>query len=207
VRFNTFISMALIDGLNPALLPHLGVASAIFIVVLNIVCVAVLTAKQTDRIAGRIVREIARNPLVLACLIGGLGRLIEVPDQFPITGISVVGQAALPVGVLCLGAGLQWHAIRVGIGLATLSTILQLFVKPFLFIALAYWFNLSAGWTLAALLLMCVSTAPSSFILARQLGGDAPLMAGIVAIQTVLAIATVPIVLWLAQFMNWIHLS
>ena len=54
---------------------------------------------------------------------------------------------------------------------------------------------------------MCVSTAPSSFILARQLGGDAPLMAGIVAIQTVMAIGSVPLVLWFADKMNWISLA
>ncbi|RZO79138.1 MAG: hypothetical protein EVA60_04945, partial [Litorivicinaceae bacterium] len=63
-----------------------------------------------------------------------------------------------------------------------------------------------ADWLLVGLLLMCVSTAPSSFILARQLGGDAPLMAGIVAIQTMSSIASVPLVLWVAETMNWIHL-
>jgi predicted permease len=105
-----------------------------------------------------------------------------------------------------LGAGLQWRAVRAGFGLAALATILQLVIKPLIFIALAIWLDLEADWLLVGLLLMCVSTAPSSFILARQLGGDAPLMAGIVAIQTVLSIASVPLVLWVAESMNWIRL-
>ena len=62
-------------------------------------------------------------------------------------------------------------------------------------------------WLLVGLLLVCVSTAPSSFILARQLGGTAPLMAGIVAVQTVMAIWSVPLVLWFAEKMNWISLA
>jgi len=110
------------------------------------------------------------------------------------------------MGVLCLGAGLQWNALRSGIGLALLAVVIQLVLKPLLFIGLGLWFELSSEWLLVGLLLMCVSTAPSSFILARQLGGDAPLMAGIVAIQTVLAIISVPLVLWFAEKMNWMNL-
>ncbi|MDG1157631.1 MAG: hypothetical protein P8M81_08570, partial [Litorivicinaceae bacterium] len=99
VRFNTFISMAVITGLNPVLLPHLGVAAAIFIVVLNISCVVVMTAGHSERILRRVFREISRNPLILACLLGGLARGFGVPNQFPVSGMALVGQAALPMGV------------------------------------------------------------------------------------------------------------
>ncbi len=206
VRFNTFISMALIVGLNPTLLPHLGIAAAIFIIALNICCVVLMTAGHGGKLSRRVVRELAKNPLIMACVLGGFGRVIGIPYEFPITGLDLVGQAALPMGVLCLGAGLQWNALRSGLGLALLAVIIQLLIKPFLFIGLAVWFDLSSEWLLVGLLLMCVSTAPSSFILARQLGGDAPLMAGIVASQTVLAVATVPLVLWFVEKMNWISL-
>jgi malonate transporter len=206
VRFNTFISMALILGLNPLLLPHLGIAAAVFIVALNISCVVVMTAGHAGGLSRRVFREIVKNPLIMACVLGGLGRLADIPYVFPITGLDLVGQAALPMGVLCLGAGLQWNALRSGIGLALLAVVIQLVLKPLLFIGSALWFELSSEWLLVGLLLMCVSTAPSSFILARQLGGDAPLMAGIVAIQTVLAIVSVPLVLWFAEEMNWMSL-
>ena len=45
-------------------------------------------------------------------------------------------------------------------------------------------------------------TASSSYIMARQLGGDAPLMAGIIASQTVLAGLTLPAVM-LAHAQLW----
>jgi predicted permease len=120
--------------------------------------------------------------------------------------MALVGQAALPMGVLCLGAGLQWRAVQAGFGLASFSVITQLLIKPLLFFAMAGLMGLTGDWLLVGLLLMCVSTAPASFILARQLGGDAPLMAGIVVIQTVLAIVSVPLVLWFAEKMNWMSL-
>ena len=45
-----------------------------------------------------------------------------------------------------------------------------------------------------ALLFQAMPTASSAYIMARQLGGDAPLMAGITAAQTVLAAIVIPIV-------------
>ena len=44
-----------------------------------------------------------------------------------------------------------------------------------------------------ALLFQALPTASSSYIMARQLGGDAPLMAGITAAQTVLAALAIPL--------------
>jgi predicted permease len=38
-------------------------------------------------------------------------------------------------------------------------------------------------------------TSAASYILARQLGGDAPLMAGIITVQTALAMITLPVLL------------
>ena len=47
----------------------------------------------------------------------------------------------------------------------------------------------------AALLFQTLPTASSSYIMARQLGGDAPLMAGIIATQTLLASIALPLTL------------
>ncbi|MDB9863079.1 AEC family transporter [Litorivicinus sp.] len=207
IRFNTFISLAVMSGLRPDLLPHLGIAAACIIVVINIACVSVMTMNSTDHMVLSVSRELARNPLILACLLGGLGRITGVPNGFPISGLDLIGQAALPMGVLCLGAGLQWGAIRTGLGLTTCSVVLQLAVKPILFSLLAIVIELSSDWALVGLLLMSVSTAPSSYILARQLGGDAQLMAGIVATQTIFAIGSLPVVLFLADFIKVVSLS
>jgi predicted permease len=47
----------------------------------------------------------------------------------------------------------------------------------------------------AAILLAALPTATSSYILARQLGGDAPLMAAIISGQTLLAVVSIPLML------------
>lgn len=41
-----------------------------------------------------------------------------------------------------------------------------------------------------------IPTAPTSYVLTRQLNGDGTLMAGIVTSQTIAAISTIPLILW-----------
>jgi len=40
-----------------------------------------------------------------------------------------------------------------------------------------------------------VPTAPSAYVMARQTGGDAPLLAQIITLQTIVAAITMPIVI------------
>jgi len=51
----------------------------------------------------------------------------------------------------------------------------------------------------SALLAAAVPTASSSFVLARQMGGDAPLMANLVTLQLLWAVVTLPLVIWLSH--------
>ena len=59
--------------------------------------------------------------------------------------------------------------------------------------------GLSQTETMIALLFGAVPTASSAYTLARQLGGDAPLMAAIVTVQTAIAFITLPLTVALAQ--------
>jgi malonate transporter len=52
------------------------------------------------------------------------------------------------------------------------------------------------------MLFQSLPTASSAYILARHLGGDAPLMAGIIALQTVVAAVAIPLALLAA--MRWL---
>ena len=45
-------------------------------------------------------------------------------------------------------------------------------------------------------------TAVNCYILAKQLGGDAPLSANLIAVQTILAVVTMPVVYALMLWVN-----
>lgn len=75
------------------------------------------------------------------------------------------------------------------------SSVLKLVAFPLMTAGLALMLGLDGMMVQVAVLLATLPTATSAYILARQLGGDAPLMAGIISGQTLLAIASIPLML------------
>ena len=76
-----------------------------------------------------------------------------------------------------------------------MATGLKLLVMPALVLGAATVLGLTGAALSVALIAATVPTAAASYILARQMGGDAPLMAEIITLQTVLAMITMPVIL------------
>jgi predicted permease len=81
------------------------------------------------------------------------------------------------------------------LGAIAFTSAMKLLVVP-AFTALACWaLGVSGLAAFIAVLFNALPAAPSAYILARQLGGDAGLMAGILTAQIALAVVTLPLVL------------
>ena len=79
-----------------------------------------------------------------------------------------------------------------------LTATIKLLGLPLLTAGAAALLRLPAAETTIAVLFAALPGAPSSYILARQMGGDAQLMAGLLTLQAVAAVLTLPLVLaWL----------
>jgi predicted permease len=113
--------------------------------------------------------------------------------------MRALGQASLPLGLLCVGAALEFGSARAWVGPIVVSSLVKFGLMPLVTYAALTIAGLGGTAAIIALLFHALPTASSSYILARQLGGDAPLMAGITAAQTVLAGAVIPLVLALAS--------
>jgi predicted permease len=83
------------------------------------------------------------------------------------------------------------------VGPAALSIAGKMLVFPATLVGLALWMGLSPTAALVAGLFGAVPTAASGFTLARQMGGDAPLMATIITVQTAMSFVTLPATVWL----------
>jgi predicted permease len=66
---------------------------------------------------------------------------------------------------------------------------------PALAIGLALWFGVSGTHLATVAVCSAVPTASSAYVMARQMGGDAPLLAQIITLQTIFAAVTMPIVI------------
>jgi malonate transporter and related proteins len=147
-----------------------------------------------------VARQIVTNPLILACLAGAVLNLTGIGPP-PVLGemLRLLGRAALPIGLLAVGAALDLEAARRAKRVSGLASLLKLAALP----ALAYGLGAAFGADGVALsvgvVFAAVPTATSAYILARQLGGDAALMANLCTLQTLLALVTLPLVLVLLR--------
>jgi len=202
VRMNTYVGLAGAVALGGEVgLTLAAVAIAVIVPLVNLFSVSVLCRYAGDRPAslGRIAGELARNPLLLAC-VAGLS-LNALGWGVPLGGgavLKLLGRAALTIGLLAAGAGLQLRRVGSSRGVILATSALKLIALPLLTAVACRLLGVSGLPATIAVLFGALPGAPSSYILARQMGGDAPLMASIITVETALACLTLPAVLsWL----------
>ncbi|MEQ8559307.1 MAG: AEC family transporter [Henriciella sp.] len=201
VRWNTFVALSIGSALfGDEGLALVSIAAAAMIPAANILSVTALTAHaERESIPKRNpVIELTRNPLIIACVIGGLMAAfdIEIPELLDLS-IELLGQGTIALGLLAAGAGMDVGALGRS-GLKTLTwSLVRLLALPAVAIGGALALGLTGTPFAIAVICASVPTATSSYILARQLGGDAPLAANLIAMQTVLSIITMPVI-WFA---------
>jgi len=196
-RWQTYVGLAVSGSLYGASgLALASVAMVAIIPLVNVLSVTVLAhyASPERRSARDIALTIARNPLILACIAGlALNQLhIPLPKLWHDVA-DALSQASLAIGLLVTGAGLHFEGLtRSGLA-AALGVGLKLVAMPALALALAVWFGLTGPSLVIVAVCAAVPTSPSAYVLARQMGGDAPLLAQIITLQTVLAAVTMPL--------------
>ncbi|CAN5367627.1 AEC family transporter [soil metagenome] len=196
-RWQTFVALSVAGNLWGQLgITLASVAMVAMIPLLNVLAVWVLAHYAAPQRLSwpKLLLTIAKNPLIWACVIGLTINLTGLALPKPLHEfLDALGRCSLAMGLLVVGAGLHLEGLRRPSAAAALTVALKLLVMPVMAIALGMAFGLS-GTSLAVV--ACCASVPSAsngYILARQMGGDAPLLAQILTIQTVLAVLTMPV--------------
>jgi malonate transporter len=143
-----------------------------------------------------IVMTVVQNPLIWACVIGIVVNVTHLPlPKIWHDVADALGRSSLGIGLLVTGAGLQLGGLFRPSLAASVAVFLKLVLMPVLGIALALWFGISGSSLVIVAVCSAVPTSSSAYVLARQMGGDAPLLAHIITLQTVLAALTMPVVI------------
>lgn len=201
-RWNGFaILAAAAEIFGPLGRPFIALIFGPTVLMNNIISVAVLARWGTHGKTSLrfIVAQVAGNPLVLSCAAGLLAHAVGAPDLGPVTdALTLLGQAAMPVALICVGAGIDLGATRSAHKEVVLATAIKLLAAPIVF-----WFVVRAcgGGPVAAAIAVgvgCTPTAAATYALAREMGGDDRLMAAIVSVTTLVSFVTMPIAIALA---------
>jgi malonate transporter and related proteins len=206
VRWNGFIMLASAPALyGPQGTALVALAFGPVVAFVNLISVSVLARWGDNDVKptiGGAIGEIARNPLVIASLVGVIANLTGFTKMMgpSAEAIALLGRAALPIALVSVGAALSFSGLTKAPLHLALGIASKLLVAPILMLAIGHLMGLPPLFIAVVVGLASMPSAPASYVLAREMGGDAPLMAGIVTATTLLALITIP--LWHALTMG-----
>lgn len=203
VRFNTYVGIAAAFAMYGAVGTTLSaVVMAVLIPLANVLSVMALLRYGPANATSRryFAAQLLKNPLILGCA-GGL-----LLNAFGTTlppgldeAVHFLGRAALPLGLLAVGAGLKPDQMAADNRAIVATCIFRLILMPLSFLAFCGMFGVEGVTATVAVLFAALPAASTAYILARQMGGDAPLMANIITLSTVASAVTMPIMIALAR--------
>lgn len=204
IRYNTFIAVTLVATAftSPLAMDVVALAVGVKVLSINLLCVAIFTIylNKSASLGGKIV-VVLKNPLIIACVTGLLLNALSIPfPEWLLASCQLLGQVALTLGLLSVGAGLiirfnDWWSYPI-----VISVVFKLLVFP----VAAYLIGTALGLETVPLqvlvMMFAMPTAINAYILAGQLGGDQRVMAKIITIQTMLSGLTLFVILfWIAS--------
>lgn len=194
-RFNTYIGMAVASNLHGAAgMALMGGVCGAMVPFANIMAVGSMVRHGQ----GNMLRELLRNPLVIATLGGLAFNLGGLQLAAPVDGfLSRLGDAAIALGLLAVGAALRWGRSDDGsLGAVWLVTV-KLMLLPVVAWVIGRLLQIEGVAFDVLVLYAALPSASSAYILAMRLGGDGPGVAWLISVTTLLAVPSLTL---------WIHL-
>ncbi len=166
----------------------------------SVVALAVYNRKtESDLSFGFLVRAIAKNPLIWACVGGALFQMMAWPlPTAVVRTCEVIGASAFPMALLGIGSQLVSISVKGKWSRALLPTVIKCVVCPLIGWILGRSLGLSGIELLITVILCAAPTAVSSYVLAEQMDSDADLAASSVVICTAFSLLTLGVLLSLA---------
>ncbi|MGH1484622.1 MAG: AEC family transporter [Cellvibrionaceae bacterium] len=203
IRFNTYIGLAVVFALHGSQgLVVAVVIASMMIPLINILSVLVLEyygnsdSQQSNK---SVIKSVISNPLILACVIGmGINLSGVVLPNVLVETLNIFSRAALPLGLLTVGAALTLQSIQSSTKPLLIASFFKFLLLPMMALGLCVLLEVEPMVRNAIVILTSLPTATASYVLSRQLGGDHELMATIITGQTLLAGIVMPLILLLA---------
>jgi predicted permease len=199
-RFNSYVALALSERIA-------GTQGLAWIALITALCVPLCNVAAVWPLARHggqgYLRELSRNPLILATGAGLLCNLLGLRlPELAMSTASRVGAAALPVGLMAVGAGLRLGALREGPGLAAALLSIRHAVLPLAAISMVLLLGLPPAQQAVVVAFAAMPTASSSYVLAVRMGGHGGFVAGLVTVSTLIAMAGLPLALVLLRMLS-----
>ncbi|MUV59295.1 AEC family transporter [Halobacterium sp. CBA1126] len=149
------------------------------------------TVSDADASLSEELAKLAKNPVLLA-LVGGLvvgsaGASVPAPAT---AGLDALGTLALPIALLCVGASLDVDLPDVDMGATGSVVAVKIAVMPAIAWATFSLLAVDAATFTAAVVMLGMPTAVSTYVFASELGGDESFASLNVFVTTLASVAS-----------------
>lgn len=198
LRWNSYLALAIADGLYGAegvAVAAIALTSLVPLVNVMVVWILARHASASPPSFMDVASQIVRNPLIVSCAIGmGINASgLHLPSVLLDFG-DILGRASLAIGILVVGSGLSLRGLATPSASTLLTVGLNLVARPMITLGLGLLLGLRGVELATITLLAAVPSAPAGYVLARKMGGDAPLLAQILTLQLLASAVTLPVV-------------
>ena len=174
----------------------------------NVLAVIVLTVGKTDgKLTPALIKKtllgVVTNPIIIGIVLGLLRALLPLPILLPKT-MDYLSGLATPLGLMALGASFDLKAAIDEIWPTALATFLKLVGLGLLIIPVAIHLGFTQEKLIAILIMTSSPTTVSSFVMAKSMGYNGTVSAGIVMLTTILSAFTLTIWLYVLRCMGLI---
>ena len=199
IRFNTYMGLALVSSLFGSHgMKIFAMMIAVAIPTVNVISLLAFAQRNSSFKSTSL--AIVKNPLIVGCVLGigfnltGL-QLVSGLNDF----IELLASMSLPLGLLAVGAALQFQALKLDMWRLMLNSLGRLIAVPLLAYAVSLSMGLARLESLILVTFFALPTASAAYILTRQLNGNYPLMAAVISLQTLLFVLSFPLLMYLIR--------
>ena len=194
-RFNSYIALALAARIA-------GEAGSQAVAILIGVCVPLINVAAVWPMArhneSHVLRELARNPLIIATVSGLAFNLAGLTLPAWLTpSLQRVGATAVPLGLMAVGAGMQWGQLQTSRLLTAGVLTIRHVLMPLWAWLLAWLLGLEPTQATVLIAFAALPTASSCYVLAVEMGYRGPYVAGLITLSHIVALASLPLALGL----------
>ncbi len=165
----------------------------------NIMAVIVLSVfsqvnhanKPNDALIKKTLRGIVTNPIIIGIVLGLVWSALKIPTPYILEKtVSNVGSVAAPMGLIAMGASLNFKKAFGHIRPALAAAVLKLAGFAAIVLPFAVMLGFRETKLVAILIMLSSATTVTSFVMSKNMGHEGTLSAGVVMLTTVLSAFT-----------------
>lgn len=170
-----------------------GVLVGFTILLFNVLSVLILSVyspslKFSPAAVGK---ELAKNPLIIAVVLGMAASAVALYiPQWLLKSAEYFAGLTLPLALICVGGTLSLAGVKASGVAAIQSSTIKIAVLPVLACTVAWAIGIEGKHLIILWMFFASPTAAASFAMAVAAGGDGKLAANIIALTTLVSIAT-----------------